>query len=99
MAEHITVEVVFAVPERQKLVTVKLEQGATVADALTASGLKQQFRDTDFAGLQTGIWGRLADRGNVVRDGDRVEIYRELVRDPKEARRELARAQRLGSSS
>jgi len=99
MAEQITVEVVFAGPERQKLVTVRLEQGASVADALAASRLEKDFRDAGIDSLQTGIWGRLADRGDELRDGDRVEVYRQLVRDPREARRELARAQRLGSSS
>ena len=99
MAERITVEVVFALPERQKLVTVELEQGASVADALEASGLYDAFKEVDFAAMQVGIWGRLVGREDLLADGDRVEVYRPLERDPREARRELASAQRLGSSS
>ena len=99
MADSISVEVVFALPERQKLVTVELDPGATVADALDASGLVDSFSEIDFSAMQTGIWGRLAGRDESLANGDRVEVYRPLERDPRDARRELARAQRLGSSS
>ena len=99
LSKVITAEVVFALPARQKLVTVTLQPGARVADAISASGLLRDFSDTDIAGMPVGIWGRLVERENPVQDGDRVEIYRPLERDPREARRELARAQRLGSSS
>ncbi|MEJ2129081.1 MAG: RnfH family protein [Woeseiaceae bacterium] len=99
MADSITVEVVFALPERQKLVTVTLDQAASVADALEASGIYDEFPETDFAAMQTGVWGRLAGLDESLADGDRIEIYRPLERDPREARRELAKAQSLGSSS
>lgn len=99
MPDRITVEVVFALPERQKLVSVQLAPDASVGDALQASGLASTFGDVDFSTLQTGIWGRIAERDEPLSDGDRVEVYRPLERDPREARRELARAQRSGSSS
>nr|MDJ0906807.1 RnfH family protein [Woeseiaceae bacterium] len=98
MADNVHVEVAFAAPDRQELVALELEQGATVADAILESGLQALFGQVDFGALQAGIWGRVVDRETVLADGDRVELYRPLERDPMEARRELARAQRLGSS-
>ncbi len=99
MADNVHIEVAFATPDRQELVALELDQGATVADAILESGLQARFGQVDFGALQAGIWGRVVDRETVLADGDRVELYRPLERDPMEARRELARAQRLGSSS
>ncbi len=99
MTEKIGVEVVFAAPDRQELVALELEQGATTADAIRESGLQGLFGQVDLDALQVGIWGRVVERETVLNDGDRVELYRPLERDPKDARRELARVQRLGSSS
>ncbi len=99
MAETLHVEVAFAIKERQELVALDLVSGATVADAIRASGLQARFNEIDLDQLEAGIWGRVVDRETVLSDGDRVELYRPLERDPMEARRELARIQRLGSSS
>ena len=95
----IRVEVVFATPERQILKTLELPQGATVAEAVARSGLQALFGDVDFDQLDVGIWGRVTERSRVLQADDRVELYRPLARDPRDARRELARGQRLGSSS
>ena len=81
------VEVVFALPERQVLLTVNLKDGATVADALEASRIARQFPDEDLDALQTGLWGQPVDRDRPVKDGDRVELFRPLEMDPREARR------------
>ena len=99
MTEKVTVEVVFAAPDRQELVSLELEQGVTVTDAIRESRLQELFAQVDFDALEVGIWGRVVERGTVLHDGDRIELYRPLERDPKDARRELARVQRLGSSS
>lgn len=99
MPEALNVEVAFATPERQELVALELERGTTVADAIRESGLQAMFRQVDFSELQAGIWGRVVERATALSDGDRVELYRPLTRDPRDARRELARVQRLGSSS
>jgi putative ubiquitin-RnfH superfamily antitoxin RatB of RatAB toxin-antitoxin module len=93
------VEAVFALSDRQELVRLVLDAGATVADALQASGFQDKFPDTDFENLQSGIWGRIVSLSQRLQEGDRVEFYRALERDPREARRELANAQRFGSSS
>ena len=81
------VEVVFALRERQELIETDVKEGATVADAIAASDLARVFPEVDFAGLQAGIWGKPVGRDKPVRDGDRVELYRPLRIDPKEARR------------
>ncbi|NOR36370.1 MAG: RnfH family protein [Woeseiaceae bacterium] len=98
-AGSLNIEAVFALSDRQQLVPLVLDAGATVADALHASGFRQAFPDADFKNLQSGIWGRIVSQSQLLQDGDRVEFYRALERDPREARRELAKAQRLGSSS
>ena len=76
------VEVVHAQPDGAQAVEVRLAEGATVRDALAASGLK---------GNQVGIFGKRVTLETRVADGDRVEIYRPLAIDPKEARRRRAR--------
>ncbi len=81
------VEVVFALAEKQVLLSVELPAGATVGDAIDRSGLARQFPDCDIRGLQAGVWGKPADFDHPVRDGDRVELYRPLAMDPRDARR------------
>ena len=87
---QILVEVVFARPDRQSLVEVSIGEGATVGEAIEASGLSQDFADEVLDVLPVGIWGRRVDRSTRIRPGDRIEIYRPLELDPKAARRELA---------
>ena len=92
MSQAINVEVVFALADVQVLVNVTLQDGATVADAITSSGLEERFEEQNLDALQAGIWGRPVDREQRLDDGDRVELYRALQRDPREARRQLARS-------
>jgi uncharacterized protein len=68
-------------------VRLNLPAGAFVRDALAASGLAQRHPSVDFAVLRIGVWGKLREPGDALRDQDRVEIYRPLKVDPKEARR------------
>ena len=81
------VEVVFALPDRQSLETITVDDGASVADALRLSGIEERFPDVSFDELQVGIWGKPVERTQALRDGDRVEVYRPLEMDPREARR------------
>ena len=92
MGAAIDIEVVFALPEKQRLVQVTLQEGATVADAIDASAIEAAFPDYDLAQCAVGVWGRLAERDRVLVNGDRVELYRALRMDPREARRRLAAA-------
>ena len=68
-------------------VHLNLPVGVSVRDALSASGLVQRHPGADFAALRIGVWGKLREPGDALRDQDRVEIYRPLKVDPKEARR------------
>lgn len=88
--DAVRVEVVFALPGRQELVSLELPAGATVAQAVEASGLAEKFPEQDLSRCAIGVWGHVAERDRRLRDGDRVEIYRPLLLDPQEARRELA---------
>jgi putative ubiquitin-RnfH superfamily antitoxin RatB of RatAB toxin-antitoxin module len=86
------VEVAYAAaPHDVDLSELRLAQGATVAEALQASGLVPR-RGLDAASLDLGVWGEACPRERLLRDGDRVEVYRPLRADPKEARRQRAPA-------
>jgi putative ubiquitin-RnfH superfamily antitoxin RatB of RatAB toxin-antitoxin module len=90
----IRVEVVYAQADAQTIVEVELEQGARVADALAAAGLQGLVSGGAPSSSRIGIWGTPASPHTELRDRDRVELYRELVADPKQARRQRARLQR-----
>jgi putative ubiquitin-RnfH superfamily antitoxin RatB of RatAB toxin-antitoxin module len=81
------IEVVFALPQRQVLRTLELQDGSTVGDAILRSKLAREFPEADFDQLQAGVWGRPVERSQLLNDGDRVELYRPLAMDPREARR------------
>jgi uncharacterized protein len=87
----IEVEVVFATPELQILRKLSVRAGSTVGDAIEAAELATDFPDYCFADLEAGVWGQPATQEQSLKAGDRVEIYRKLERDPKEARRIRAR--------
>lgn len=88
--ERFTVEVAYGLPKRQALVSVELPEGATVADAIEASGLRDRFPGLEVHPDRVGIFGRTVPLDQVLAAGDRVEIYRPLLIDPKEARRARA---------
>ena len=90
MSLKIAVEVVYALPEKQYLQKVSLEEGATVEQAIIASGLLKLRTDIDLTQNKVGIWSRTVKLQDTLRDGDRVEIYRPLIADPKELRRKRA---------
>ncbi|MCK9538553.1 RnfH family protein [Dokdonella sp.] len=93
MAEKIEIEVAYAEPGRQVLRRIALARGATVADAIEASGIVSGL-GLDAGALTVGIWSRPARHDTLLEAGDRVELYRPLKVDPKEARRR--RAERAG---
>lgn len=89
MADLLDIEVAYAESERQFLRRISLTSGATVADAIAASGLEAEFA-IDVSNLAVGVWSKLVTRDTPLNDGDRVEVYRALTADPKEARRRRA---------
>ncbi|WP_340611376.1 RnfH family protein [Xenorhabdus bharatensis] len=94
---EINIEVIYALPERQYLRNVKLPQGATVEQAIMASGLLELRGDIDLTKNKIGIYSRPAKLADILEEGDRVEIYRPLIADPKEMRRK--RAERAKNST
>ena len=88
----VNVEVVYATEKRQEIIKIGVRQGATVDDAIAASKLLVLFPGESLGSCPTGIWGRLVERTQVLSDGDRVELYRALLNDPRMARRERATA-------
>jgi putative ubiquitin-RnfH superfamily antitoxin RatB of RatAB toxin-antitoxin module len=94
MTDQIEIELVYASAERQRLLSIQADKGATVAEVISRSAIDQDFPDEDIDDFAVGIWGKLVGRDHIVRDGDRIELYRPLQIDPREARRQLARAGR-----
>ncbi|PXV60642.1 hypothetical protein SAMN04487785_102368 [Dyella jiangningensis] len=90
MAEPVTVEVVYAEPSRRWLRKVTLPAGSTVAQAIEASGVAREVPGLVVDAARLGIFSRKVTPDHVVGEGDRVEIYRPLTLDPKEARRRRA---------
>lgn len=90
MSDMINIEVVYALPHEQVLLKLKLPQGSTVAEAVQASGIVEKHPEINLAQNKLGIYGKLSKADAVLRDKDRVEIYRPLIADPKEVRRKRA---------
>jgi putative ubiquitin-RnfH superfamily antitoxin RatB of RatAB toxin-antitoxin module len=90
MTDTIRIEVAYALPERQEVVPLALPAGSTVQQAVEASGLPAQHPEIDLAKGKFGIYSKLARLDTVLRDRDRVEIYRPLIADPKEVRKQRA---------
>lgn len=90
MADTLEIEVVYARPERQELVQIRLPEGATLQQAVEASGLLQKYPEIDLAKGKFGIYAKLSRLDTPLRARDRVEIYRPLIADPKEVRKKRA---------
>lgn len=88
--KNICVEVVLAMPERQELVALEVAAGTTITQAIVLSGVAEMFDGFQVDLANVGIFGNKVSPEQVLRDGDRVEIYRPLVADPKEVRRQRA---------
>ena len=87
----ITVEVAYAWPGQQTLIEVKLQAGSTIEAAIERSGILMQCPEINLAVQEVGIFSRLCQLSDEVFNGDRIEIYRPLIIDPKEARRAKAK--------
>ena len=90
-ANQLNIEVVYARPDAQDVLHVKVEQGQTLLEAIEASGMLSLYPDLDIGGYnKLGIYSRAAKPSDEAKEGDRIEIYRPLVADPKEIRRRRA---------
>lgn len=90
MAETIQIEVCYALPAKQEVLQLKLSPGITLKEAVEASGLPAKYPEIDLAKGKFGVWNKLSKPDTVLRDHDRVEIYRPLIADPKEVRKQRA---------
>jgi uncharacterized protein len=90
MPELITIEVAYATPEQQVIVALDLPENSTLETAINASGLLLRFPEINLSATAVGIFGKLCELNQLLKTGDRVEIYRPLHNDPKEARRQRA---------
>ncbi|WOI39333.1 RnfH family protein [Alteromonas sp. CI.11.F.A3] len=84
------IEVAYALPTKQSLVDVAIKEGATVEEVIQASNLLNEYPDIDLSSTKVGIWSRVVKLRDTVKAGDRIEIYRPLIADPKEIRKRRA---------
>lgn len=100
--DTINVEVAYAEPDKQLILQVNVDAGTTVGGAIVQSGIMMKFPDLDIENSKVGIFGKATKMTTVLKDTDRVEIYRPLIADPKEVRRKRAaegKATKKGGSS
>jgi len=90
---QINIEIAYALPERYYLKSFQVDEGITVQTAITQSGILSQFPDIDLSTNKIGIFSRPIKLTDVLKKGDRIEIYRPLLADPKEIRRKRAAEQ------
>ena len=90
MSDKISIEVVYALPHEQTLLKLQAPQDTCVAEAIRLSGVLEKYPDIDLGKNKLGIFGKLTKADTVLRDKDRIEIYRPLLSDPKEVRRKRA---------
>lgn len=88
--ERVRVQVAYARAERQVILTVEVPAAATIEAAIRASGMLARFPEIDLTRQTVGVYGARASLHDAVHAGDRIEIYRPLQVDPKEARRRRA---------
>lgn len=86
----ITVEVSYALPEKQTVVTLQVKPGTTLLEAVKLSGILEQHPEIDLSASKVGIFSKISPPETVLREKDRVEIYRPLIADPKDSRRKRA---------
>ncbi|MGB5538719.1 MAG: RnfH family protein [Gammaproteobacteria bacterium] len=89
-ADRIPVEVAYALPEKQVILKLMVAPDATLESTIRASGILEQFPDIDLGTNKVGVFGKPGRLGDTLHPGDRVEIYRPLIADPKEVRKKRA---------
>ena len=90
LSDSITVCVCYAMPRQVWQVSIRLAYDSTIAQAITKSKFLENFREFELAGLSVGVFGKSAPLSYPLKNGDRVEIYRQLIFDPKQSRRRRA---------
>ena len=88
------IELSYATATRQVLIELSVTAGQSVGQVIIESGIYAEFPNQGLESADVGVWGHRVERSHVVRDGDRIEIYRPLQMEPREARRLLAESGR-----
>lgn len=96
--EWIHIEVAAALPQRQLVIALEVPAGTTLAEAVARANMAERLPGLVVDEARLGVFGRLRPPDSLLRDGDRVEIYRPLAADPKEVRRQLAELARSGKA-
>ena len=86
----IAVEVAYALPDKQTVVSLQVKPGTSLIEAIKLSGILEQFPEIDLSQTKVGIFSKISPPETVLQEKDRVEIYRGLIADPKESRRKRA---------
>ena len=89
-ANKIAVEVAYALPDSQLIIPVKVDAEMSIEEIIRHSGILERYPDIELGQNKVGVFGKLAKLDSTLREGDRVEIYRPLIADPKEVRRKRA---------
>lgn len=90
MADEIQVEVAYALPDQQVILTLNVPVGTNVEESIKRSGILERFPEIDLTQNKVGVFSKLTKLDALLRNKDRVEIYRPLIADPKEVRRKRA---------
>ena len=93
--EKISIEVVYGVPHKQKIITLLVEIGTTVEQAIIDSGVINLFPEINLEVNKVGVWNRAVKLSGIVNDLDRIEVYRPLIADPKDVRKRRAEKAKL----
>jgi len=88
--EKITIEVVYGVPHKQKILTLLVDSGSTVEQGIVESGIIALFPEVDLSKNKVGVWNRAVKLSETLNDLDRIEVYRPLIADPKDVRKRRA---------
>lgn len=87
---QIIVEVAYAIPASQVIYTVEVDENATIEDAISASGILDEYPEIDLSINKVGVFSKLAKLDKSLQHKDRIEIYRKLIADPKAVRKQRA---------
>jgi len=86
----LTIELIYALPDEQTLLVIEVPEGTNVQEAIDKSGILAKYPEIDLDKTKVGIFSKVTKLDEKLRDGDRIEIYRPLIADPKEMRRKKA---------
>ena len=89
-SKMINVELIYALPDEQELMTLSVSEDSTIYDVILKASIVDKYPELDMASMEVGLFGKLAKKDQKVRERDRIEIYRPLIADPKEVRKRRA---------